>query len=310
MDVYILAKEPYEVLVWSLFAFAIPPRTKYWRQRYFTFTITCAKSCIAKVSEHVQNHRHICSDHLLIAGSWHLDRGQKYNSLVISLFPGVLSTCILLNFIWFSWKSVLFKIGNFPLSIAPDSSVSASRGAILSSFAALLVLFRFLSTVLGPLTSPRFSFWRLTTQTAYRLFYFQLQTSCLNPTHIPPTPAGRDRRTPTELPKKLQCHMERQLDLLALFLIFNILSTLDFGFKFAYVTKGKLIATKDIACSCYPNRDQCCNQSISVCGVTGTSWRGKFSKFTSCLLEKVRIPRLMLLADGKCHHGIAWPQLV
>jgi len=102
----------------------------------------------------------------------------------------------------------------------------------------------------------------------------------------------------------------KTLDLLALFLIINILSALDFGFNVAYVPKGKLIATKDIACLCYPNTDQCCNQSISICGVTGTSWRGKFSKFTSCLLERARIPRLMLLADGKCHHGIALPQLV
>lgn len=59
--------------------------------------------------------------------------------------------------------------------------------------------------------------------------------------------------------------MERQLDLLALFLICNILSTLAFEFKFAYVTEGKLIATKDTA------MDRCCNQSISMRGVTGTS---------------------------------------
>lgn len=182
---------------------------------------------------------------------------------------------------------------------------------LLLGFPELLVLFRFLSTVLGPLTRPQFYFWRLTAQTAISAFLLSAANIISQShTHTPPNSAGRDRHTPTELPKKLQYHMERQLDLLALFFIFNILSTVDFGFKFAYVTKGKLIATEYIACSCYPNMDQCHNRSISICGVTGTSWRGKFSKFTSCLLEKSRIPRLMLLADGKCHHGIALPQLV
>lgn len=139
---------------------------------------------------------------------------------------------------------------------------------LVSGFRELLVLPRFLCTVLAPQPYPFFPF------------------SCKHPLsvpHTPPNPAGRDRHTPTEPSKKLQCHTERQLDLLALFLTLNILSALDLWFKFAYVTAEQTIAVKATACSCYPSTDQCCNGSISMCVVTGTSWRGKFSKFTSCL---------------------------
>lgn len=137
--------------------------------------------------------------------------------------------------------------------------------------------------------------------------------SCKHPLsvpHTPPNPPGRDRHTPTELSRKLQCHMERQLDLLALFLTLNILSALDLCFKFAYVTTEQTTAIKATVCSCYSSTDQCCNESISMCVVTGTSWGGKFSKFTSCLLEKAGMPKLTLLAGGKCHRGIALPCLV
>lgn len=65
--------------------------------------------------------------------------------------------------------------------------------------------------------------------------------------------------------------MERQLDLLALFLTFNILSALDLWFNFASVTTEQMIALKATACSCYPSTDQCCKGSISMCVVTGTS---------------------------------------
>lgn len=107
--------------------------------------------------------------------------------------------------------------------------------------------------------------------TASQLFPF-FPFSCKHPPsvpHTPPNPAGRDRHTPTELSKKLQCHMERQLDLLALFVTSNILSALDLGFKFAYVTTEQMTAIK--ACSCSPSTDQCCKGSVSMCVVTGTS---------------------------------------
>lgn len=177
-----------------------------------------------------------------------------------------------------------------------------------SGFGELVVLPRFLCTVLDPLPCPQFYFWRLTTQPALPLF-----SSCKHPLfvpHTPPNQAGWDRHTPTELSKKMQCHMERQLDLLALFLTLNILSALDLCFKFAYVTTEQTTAIKATVCSCYSSTDQCCNGSITVCVVTGTSWRGKFSKFTSCLLEKAGMPRLTLLAGGKCHRGITLPHLV
>lgn len=132
--------------------------------------------------------------HLLITGPWYLDRGQKYNSLLISFLPGILSTSILLQFTWFSWKSVLCKTGEFPLSISPDSWVSDSRHAPPSFFQVLQYWFYLGFSLQSWVLWHTYSFisegWQQ--RQPYQLFYSQLQTPFLSPTHIPPKPARRD----------------------------------------------------------------------------------------------------------------------
>lgn len=195
MAVYILAKQPCEALVCRLQVVLFGIKLIYfccasWSKMLKKKHIRCAKPALPGAMSVCKNQSHRCRGHLLITDPWYLDRGEicKPCSFIISRNSEYLHIAQINVFFYFFGNQSSLKQVKFLLNISPDSSELGLRFQpkmhfLPSRFGELLVLPRFLCTVLDPLLCPQFYFWRLTTQLALPLFSFLLQTSSLCPTH-------------------------------------------------------------------------------------------------------------------------------
>lgn len=168
-------------LVRSLSTSAVLPGAKCWRKSIlglqnpaFQGTASvCEKSKSQMQGSFVNNW------------SWYLDRGEIWNSLAISLYPGILrNLSIWLKLIWFSWKSILFKTGYVSLKhLSRSLSFSPWRCTSFLQVLELVVLSRFLCTVLNPLPCPQFYFWK-STASPTPLFLSAANILSLSHTHL------------------------------------------------------------------------------------------------------------------------------